>query len=89
MLSSWVARRSSGSHDVAAARGALRADGETRVAAYGACKRGVAAVGFLAVPAGPLEFPRGPHGSLGPFCFLWPPGPVWDTPAHVAVSPIG
>ena len=53
MSSSWVARRSSGSHDVAAARGALRADGETRVAAYGACKKGVAAVGFLAVPAGP------------------------------------
>ena len=53
MLSSGVARRSSGSHDVAAARGALRADGETRVAAYGACKKGVAAVGFLAVPAGP------------------------------------
>ena len=53
MLSSWVARRSSGSHDVAAARGALRADGETRAAVYGACKKGVAAVGFLAVPAGP------------------------------------
>ena len=53
MSSSWVVRRSSGRHDVAAARGALRADGEMRVAAYGACKKGVAAVGFLAVPAGP------------------------------------
>ena len=81
MSSSWVARRSSGSHDVAAARGALRADGETRVAAYGACKNGVAAIGFLAVPAGPpSSFLEG---------FLWPPGLVWDTPAHVAVSPIG
>ena len=70
MLSSWVARRSSGSHDVAAARGAPRADGETRVAAYGACKKGAAAVGFLAVPAGPpSSFLEGPMAPWGPFAF--------------------
>ena len=70
MSSSWVARRSSGSHDVAAARGALRADGEMRVEAHGACKRGVAAFGFLAVPAGPpSSFLEGPMAPWGPFAF--------------------
>ena len=70
MSSSWVVRRSSGRHDVAAARGALRADGEMRVAAYGACKKGR---GSRWIPGGtrraPSSFLEGPMAPWGPFAF--------------------